>query len=139
MIGARTVLLARFSAPFFVLSRPVWACFVRDSLSSIILSTIFFSSISHIHDRPQESALSAHSSKSSALQSLQLLSLLTLLVTFIPFPLVKLPTPFLVPLPCRWGRAQQVAVHYFRPGFVSLPPPSLACQSTCCLHCRERV
>ena len=41
MIDARTVLLARFSAPFFVLSRPVWVCFVRDSLSSIILSTIF--------------------------------------------------------------------------------------------------
>ena len=82
MIDARTVLLARFSAPFFVLSRPVWVCFVWDSLSSIILRTIHYSPISHIHDRPQESALSAHSSKSSALQTLRLLSLLALLVTF---------------------------------------------------------
>ena len=41
-----------------------------------------------------------------------------------PFPLGETFGHPFSPFPCRWSRAQQVAGHYFRPGFVSLPPPS---------------
>ena len=36
-----------------------------------------------------------------------------------PFPLGETFSPPFLPLLCRWSRAQQVAGHYFRPGFIS--------------------
>ena len=59
-----------------------------------------------------------------------------------PFPLGWNPWPPFLPLLCRWSRAQQVAGHYFRPGFISpfakaaFPSPNLP--APCTAECTGR-